>query len=243
MKKLTFCLAILLLSATQSVASDLNYLYKVTFVRAAPGRLLEFIDLYKQKIAAHVESGDESPFWLRHSQGDHWDLMIIVPIKNYPEYYQAGRIEKRNKINASLGFIEKSKQMVSWQEDLFVYGADLSEVKNAFSCGSYFHVEVFQAIAGKHAELFKQREMENVYLKTLNRPQNLIFVRDQGAGWDLFTLGFYRDIKHFAESADIPADQEDAAAKKAGFEAANRIGTYLRTLINRHQDTLAGAVN
>ncbi|MCH8126520.1 hypothetical protein IIC38_11225, partial [candidate division KSB1 bacterium] len=210
---------------------------------AAPGKLLDLIDLYKQQMAAIHQTDDEAPFWMRHSQGDQWDLMLIAPIGSYPEYYKASRIEKRNQVDHSINFAEKQKQIVAWQEDLFVYGADLSEVKNAFSKSSYFHVEVFQALPGKHAELLQQREMENIYLETLNRPQNLIFVRDQGAGWDLFTLGFYRDIKHFAESADIPADQEDAAAKKAGFEAANRIGTYLRTLINRHQDTLAGAVN
>ena len=129
-------------------------------------------------------------------------------LQNYP-------LEKNNIFDPDSdeikNFIEKSKQMISWQEDLFVYGTDLSEVKNACSSGSYFHVEVFQAIAGKHAELFKQREMENVFLKTLNRPQNLIFVRDQGAGWGLFTLGLYRDIKHFAESADIDSDKENDA--------------------------------
>ena len=61
--------------------------------------------------------------------------------------------------------------------------------------------------------------------------------------WDIFTIGCYRDLKHFAESADISEEKEEAAARHAGFEAANRIGTYLRTLIYQHHDTLAVAVN
>lgn len=242
MRKFIFCLIIIILPI-QSIGSDLNTLYKVTFVRAAPGKLLELIDLYKQQMAAFKQTKGGVAFWMRHTQGDQWDLMLIAPIGSYPEYYNENQIKKRNEINYSLKFAEKHKQMVSWQEDLFVYGVDLAEVKDAFSKSAYYHVEIFQALPGKHKELFKQREMENAYLKTLNRPQNLIFVKDQGAGWDLFTIGFYRDIKHFAESADIPADKEDAAAKKAGFEAANRIGTYLRTLINQHHDTLAVPVN
>lgn len=84
--------------------------------------------------------------------------------------------------------------------------------------------------------------MENAYQKALNRPQNFIFVRDQGAAWDVFTLGCYRDLKHYAESADIAEKDQEAAAKAAGFEAANRIGPYLRTLIAQHHDTLAVSV-
>jgi hypothetical protein len=35
---------------------------------------------------------------------------------------------------------------------------------------------------------------------------------------------------------------EDAAAKKAGFESVNTIGSYLRSLLLEHHDTLAGAI-
>jgi hypothetical protein len=81
-----------------------------------------------------------------------------------------------------------------------------------------------------------------VYSQALGRPQNFIFVRDQGAAWDLFTLGVYRDLKHYAESADIPQEKQEAAAKAAGFASASDIGPYLRTLIRLHRDTLATGV-
>jgi hypothetical protein len=45
-----------------------------------------------------------------------------------------------------------------------------------------------------------------------------------------------------AESADFSTEQEEAAAKTAGFQAADRIGTYLRSLMAEHHDTLAVAV-
>ena len=118
----------------------------------------------------------------------------------------------------------------------------MADVQKAFASSAFFHVEMFDALAGKQDELFKEREMENAYLKALKRPENLIFVRDQGASWDLFTIGPYRDLKHFAESAGIPETDQEAAAKVAGFEAANRIGPYLRTLISLHHDTLAVSV-
>ena len=72
----------------------------------------------------------------------------------------------------------------------------------------------------------------------------------QGAQWDLmpiFPMGdferFYaRDLQHFAERSDLTPEQADEAARAAGFEASNRIGTYLRTLIDYHHDTLAVTV-
>ena len=85
--------------------------------------------------------------------------------------------------------------------------------------------------------------MENHYLRELGRPENLIFTREAGGPWDSFTLGFYRDLKHYAESADIPAADEDRAAKTAGFEGADRIGSYLRRLILYHRDTLCVAIS
>ena len=69
---------------------------------------------------------------------------------------------------------------------------------------------------------------------------NLIFTVNQGAHWDSFTLGGYRNIKHFAESADIPLKVEENAAIKAGFKGVKYISPYLRSLITMHHDTLGG---
>lgn len=47
--------------------------------------------------------------------------------------------------------------------------------------------------------------MENTYAKAIKEPENFIFIRDQGAAWDIFTIGLFRDLKHYAESSDVPA--------------------------------------
>jgi len=229
-------LASLLLLPVNASAAEPNYLYKATLVQAAPGKLLELLDLYKASLAAYKDADDELPLWMRHSQGDHWDLLVLVPMKSYGEYYNAERVARRTSLRAAATRIG---QNIAWQEDLFVYGPPVNELRRALVSAAFFHVEMFHALAGKQSELFKEREMENAYLRTLKRPENFIFVRDQGAAWDLFTIGAYRDLKHFAESAGIPEPEQEAAAKAAGFEAANRIGPYLRTLISSHHDTLA----
>ena len=233
-------LIISMLLAPTTNAAEPTYLYKTKLVQAAPGKLLEVIDLLKASQAGSRDAGDEQPLLMRHSQGDRWDLMVLIPMKSYADYYSAERIAKRKQgLKESQ---DKLDALIAWQEDVFVYGPTLAELQKAFASSAFFHVEMFDALAGKQSELYKEREMENAYLKALKRPENLIFVRDQGAAWDLFTIGAYRDLKHFAESAGIPEADQEAAAKAAGFEAANRIGPYLRTLISLHHDTLAVSV-
>ena len=84
--------------------------------------------------------------------------------------------------------------------------------------------------------------MENDYLGRIGRQQNLIFRRAGGAAWDSYTLGFYRDLQRYAASSDVPADVEEEAAVAAGLEGAATIGSYMRSLIQMHRDTLAVAI-
>jgi hypothetical protein len=237
---LLFSLLVVLLSSSAICAAENNYLYKVSLVQAAPGKLPDLIDLYKQRSTALAAAGDESPLWMRHSQGDHWDLMILTPMQSYASFYQPDRITRRNK--AEQASAEKFKTNVAWQEDLFAYGPALADLRKAFANGAFFHVEMFVALPGMFADLYKEREMENTYAKAIKEPENFIFVRDQGAAWDIFTVGVFRDLKHYAESADVPAADQQAAAKAAGFEAPSQIGPYLRRFIREHHDTLAVAI-
>jgi hypothetical protein len=212
----------------------------VTLVQAAPGKLTELIDLNKTRFADLKSAGDEPPLSMRHSQGDHWDLMVLYPMESYTDYYQSERIAKRRRADA-----KTAKQIandVAWQEDLFAYGPPLAELRKSFSDGGLFHVEMFISLPGMFADLYKEREMENAYSKAIHEPENFIFVRDQGAAWDLFTIGVFRDLKNYAQSADVPAKDQEAAAKAAGFQSPSDIGPYLRRFIREHHDTLAVAV-
>ena len=232
-----FCLAV------PSWAADSGYLYKVSLVQAAPGKLTDLIDLYKAKAATvYQAAGDEAPLWMRHSQGDHWDLMILFPMGSYAEFYQPQRIAKRQQAEQGSKLEQKIKEDIAWQEDLFAYGPPFTDLRKAFAGGAFFHVEMFVALPGQFAGLYKEREMENAYAKSLKEPENFIFVRDQGAAWDIFTIGVFRDLKHYAESADVPAKDQEAAAKAAGFDSPAQIGPYLRRFIREHHDTLAVAI-
>jgi hypothetical protein len=228
-------------TAPTFVTTQTPYLYKVTLVQAAPGKLLELIELYKSQAAVKA-AGDEAPLWMRHSQGDHWDLLILWPMATYSEYYQSERVARREQTEKASRLHARIRENIAWQEDLFAYGPPLADLRKAFAGGAFFHVEMFVSLPGKFGDLYKEREMENAYSKALKQPENFIFVRDQGAAWDIFTIGVFRDLKHYAESADVPAKDQEAAAKAAGFEAPSQIGPYLRQFIREHHDTLAVAI-
>lgn len=220
-----------------------GYLYRTTLLQAAPGKLLEVVDFYKAGWPGLKDSGDQPPIAMRHSQGDRWDLLLLFPMGSYAEHYAPERIARRQKAReAAKTELARLADDVAWTEDVFVYGPPLVELHGQLSKAGFFHVEMFQALPGMERGLVRQREMENAYLKALDLPENLIFVRDSGAAWDLFTIGAYRDLKHYAESADVPEGKQDEAARAAGFGGAKAIGPYLRTLIALHHDTLAVAI-
>lgn len=222
-----------------TAAQSGNYLYRTTLLQAAPGKLAELIDAQKKLSDAYRAAGEPAPWMIRHSQGDMWDLLLLTPASSLPEYFAAERVAKRKAVEAGTGWAARRSELIAWQEDVYALGPPPSVVGKAFAELGYFHVEMFIALPGKHAELVKQREMENAYFKGIDRPQNLVFVRETGAAWDAFTIGAYRDLKHYAESADISDEKEEASAHAAGFASAGDIGLYLRTLIRSHHDTLA----
>jgi hypothetical protein len=235
-------LALVALLPMFAAVSAPRYLYRTELVQAAPGKLLELIDLYKQKAALDSQAGDEPGLWMRHSQGDRWDLLRLVPMKSYADYYNPGRIETRDRAAEKASWLAKMHEDIAWEEDILVYGPPVNVLRNAFAAGGLFHVEMFESLSDKRVALYHEREMENAYSAALGQPENFIFVRDQGAAWDLFSIGIFRDIKHFASSSDATPEAQAAAAKAAGFSSPSDIGPYLRTLISLHRDTLAVAV-
>jgi hypothetical protein len=214
-------------------------LYKVTLYRAAPGQLLPLIEDLQQRVSTYTDNSGDKPYIVRHSQGDQWDLMIYEHIDNLKTYYTDN--DQLNEIFTPNHGVDFYK-LVSFHETIYAEGSNYSTVAQLFERSNFFHVEMFVALAGKQNELLKQRQMENVYLQEIGRGENLIFTVNQGGHWDSFTLGGYRDIKHYAESADIPEEVEEKAAIKAGFKGANDISPYLRSLIDMHHDTLGGKV-
>lgn len=247
----TMTLALGILAMVTSVASaeePERFLYRTEMLRAAPGELATVIEMIQDRFPVWQDAYSAGPFWMRHSQGDQWDLLLLFPMgRDFEDYYSADAGRRRATAASASGtsdsdFEERFLKSLSWREELYVWGPPPKVVAARFADAGFYHVEIFLALPSKRAELLQQRRMENDYLTKIDRPTNLIFERAGGAAWDCYTLGFYRDIKHFAGSADVAAEAEEQAAVEAGFTSSSTIGTYLRELIAQHHDTLAVAV-
>ena len=235
----SLALGLALLPGAPDSSAD-AYLYRARLVQAAPGRLLELVDVEKSLAAGWAESGDEPPLAMRHSQGDKWDLMLLYPVGSFSEHFAPDRVARRDRWRERESApLAKEAGAIAWQEDVFVWGPPVARLREGFAKAGFFHVEMFVALPGRVADLVKQREMENAYDKALGLPQNFVFTRETGAAWDVFTVGCYRDLKHYAEGSSVPAADQETAARAAGFDGAKAIGPYLRTLIREHHDTLA----
>jgi len=212
--------------------------YRAHFLRAAPGHLTELIELYRDRIEVLVAAGEAPPVFMRHSQGDQWDLMVLSPIGSLTEYFSEARAERIDQT----GFEARLRVITAWQEELFVAGPPADTLAARNTEAGFYHVEVFRAVPGKYDELVRQREMENLYYHATERDGNLIFTRLAGSAWDCFTIGFYQNIEHFVATPDLLPEAFEQAAIDAGFESRGTIGAYLRTLIDEHHDTLANRV-
>ncbi|NNF28118.1 MAG: hypothetical protein HKN73_12910 [Gemmatimonadetes bacterium] len=220
--------------------------YRTLLLRAAPGHLQDVLDALEQRLPVYDQAGVESPFVMRHSQGDHWDLMLIFPVRSAEDWFGERAQRWRGaapEVESDAEFERRIEPWLAWREDTFVEGPALGELRRRDGGAGFYHIEMFVALPGKRAELLHQRRIENDYLEAIGRDANFIFTRVAGGPWDVYTLGLYRDLQHYAEPNTLSAEALEAAAVTAGFASRGAIGTYLRELIASHHDTLATRVH
>lgn len=236
-------IAMLMISvSTSSAQSEGDYLYRVTALRAAPGKLEDLLRWFDEaRSSAYYDDAREAPpLLMRHSQGDQWDLLLFSPMESFEAYYASKRIARRKRAQQDhYVLIERKSDLIAFSEDLFSYGPDLKTVRAAHEDNALYHVEMFHAGAGNMNALLDQRRMENHYLDATGRKPNMIFRVSDGGDVDVFTIGFYANLQAFAAPAPVDLAAREAAAVAAGFKNLDDISFLLRKLIDSHHDTLA----
>lgn len=240
----TAALAALVLLLPFGLSAQEPAVYRALTVQAAPGDLLELIDLVKEEQAYFRSLGEEPALAMRHTQGDVWDLMLLYPVESVSGYFAPARMERIATGRTVSGRTGAELQAALdahtvWREEVFVHGPPHDEVKGAWGEAGLYHVEMYQGLAGRRDELVEERRMENAYATALGRNATRIFTRIAGSATDGFTIGFYADLKAYANPPESTREEQEAAAVAAGFGGADYIGATLRTLILRHHDTLA----
>ncbi len=240
------CLSLAIAAAPAAAQeNEGDYLYRIETIRAAPGKLEALLDWgARAGNAGYFEdAGGQFPFVMRHSQGDQWDLLVILPMESWADYHSTSRIKKRQ--NAAVkhkDMLASQGGLIAFEEDVFAFGPPVEVIAAAYGENAFYHIEMFHAAPGKADELLEQRRMENAYLEATGQTQNMIFRRAAGSDVDVFTIGFHKSMKSFAADAPATDEEKEAAAKVAGFKDRADISFYLRSLISSHHDTLAAKV-
>lgn len=239
---LILCLSLSARAHDQAYDLEGDYLYRVTTVRAETGSFEALLNWFSEIKASNYfdESGDHPPFIMRHSQGDQWDLILILPMESWESFYSCEASKKRKSVGKGYAkTFADGLSKVAFAEELYAYGPDLESFKTAYDDNGLYHIEMFHAAAGKTAELYEQRQMENEYLHATGQTANMIFRRAGGSDVDVFTIGFHKNFKSFAADAPVTAEDKEIAAKAAGFKDRADLSFYLRSLLNGHHDTFA----
>lgn len=248
-------LALALTTAVGSVGAEAQTpvpprpeLYKFVSIQAAPGKLPDLLALYRQRWPVMTANGDETPIFVRHSQGDRWDLLVIYPVGSFTAFYSAERMARREAAGKASGvtnarFQEQLYELIAWHEDVFAWGPPLAELRAYVAGTTVAHLEMMQARAGQHEALTRQRHRESDFNVHRGRPRMLVFTHQEGAAWDVITLDAWKDWRQYGEAQMVSADVSEAAAKKAGFVNADAVGVAMRSLINTHHDTLGTFVS
>lgn len=245
-KILATIVAAIMLAAPAHAGNEGDYLYRVETIRAAPGKLEALLNwTAAARSAGYFEAaGSPFPFIMRHSQGDQWDLLVILPMQSWAAYHSKANAKKREAASkAHRALLDSQKGLIAFEEDVFAYGPPLDELQRAHAASGLFHIEMFAAAPGKEDDLFEQRRMENAYLAATGQRANMIFRRAAGSDVDVFTIGFHPSLEAFAAPAPASDEEKEAAAKAAGFKDRADISSYLRSLISGHHDTLATKVD
>jgi hypothetical protein len=239
-----FILSLVTPAAAQKYEGD--YLYHVMTVRADIGKLEPLLDwLSALKASDYFDAaGLATPFVVRHSQGDQWDLMAIAPMGSWTKFHSTANTKKRDaareKYSETLG---NGASLIAFSEDHFAFGPPFEDFEALVEGKGLFHIEMFEAAAGKAGDLLEQRRMENAYLGATGQTQNMIFRRAAGSNVDVFTIGAHDSLEAFAAPSSASNDEKEAAAIAAGFKDRADLSFYLRALISGHHDTLANKVN
>jgi len=125
-----------------SAITTAEALYRITLLRATPGSLATLI----KQTSDYKSKQNDNVSIMRHSQGDHWDLMLLEPAgKNPLDMY-----DFRNYADFQHSFLAKSK-------------AEWHQLNEKTKIRGMFHIEMFHALHGKADELLKQRKTNVIF--------------------------------------------------------------------------------
>ena len=199
-----------------------SYLYRTTLLQAAPGKLLEVVELYKAGWPGTTDERRRAADRDAAQPGRPLGPAAALSDGQLERVLRArpGRPAREGPRGGERRSLAKLADDVAWQEDVFVFGPPLEEVRGQLGRGRLLPRRDVRGPAGQaRPSLYRQREMENAYSKAPRiaaEPRSSCATRRRRGTSSRSAA--YRDLKHYAESADVPAAKQEEAARAAGFD-------------------------
>lgn len=219
-------------------AAPAHELYRIIFFKAAPGKLPDLIDAYKN--VPVPDNMTPRPMVLRHQSGNDWDLMVVYPL--------GAKASLDSNAPAPPEQMRKFKERVmgdyAWHADTYASGPPLDVVQRALAvpqsatqAGGLYLVEEDVALAGHHEALGKFLDRDMAAARARG---SVKFEHVQGDAWDFLVIFRYASWTEYAAAETDPAADDEA--RKQGFADAEAVGLEFRTHISAHHDTFASRV-
>ncbi|MGH9579664.1 MAG: hypothetical protein ACRD2R_01615 [Terriglobales bacterium] len=213
-------------------------LYRIHFFKAAPGRLPDLIEAYRN--APLPDNRTPRPLVFRHRMGDDWDVMVI-----YPLGAKASLDANPAPLPPALArFRERVMANYAWHTDTYASGPPLAEVEKALALpaeteksGGVYLAAHYTALAGHQQALADVLRRD---MATAAPGSAVLFEHLQGASWDFLVMFRYASWQEWAAAESDPA--ADELARRQGFADTDAIGLELRQHMSAHHDNFLSRV-
>ncbi len=218
-------------------------IYHAHFVKAAPGKLPELIDAYRNLPSDMTSSAP--PLILRHVEGDDWDLLVLTPLGKEDKITAAGPSR------ADEQFFQRLRPLSAMHTDTITRGPAWSVasaalmiqkpgVEVAGTSGStatpVYIVSTFRALPGHREQL----EQVLRRLAAVQPGHDVTLQHMEGSAWDFLMVSRYDSWAALAQDESTP-DMQSLRAQS--FRSADGPSLELREHLAEHHDTLAVRVD
>jgi len=213
-------------SAQRPVPAAWSQIYHVSFVQAAPGKIVEL-----EKMMTTPAPGATSPahvLFLRHREGSPWDFVTIEHIG------ATATVET--------GWPGPARELRAWHDDTFVAGPPWDVFAKAMGIDSrsgegaaepVYVVSTYRGAAGHRAQL--DDTLEKVQASASQPGRGVVLRHVEGGAWDSLVLQRYDSWRDFAaDMSDATAEQRE---RRAGL--TQPAGLALREHAGSHSDSIA----
>lgn len=210
-----------MLVAQQPQQAQALELYHIQFSKAAPGKLPQLIDAYKNRPAPEAGESQVTPIILRHREGDEWDLITITPLGKQTTVSVSAPPQ------AIQNYYERVRPLTDWHSDTFTVGPSWTVVQKALIPAKdalpVYVVTDYRSLPGHRSQL--RQVLDRNAQDTPNRA--VIFTHAEGSPWNFLAVTRYDS---WAAVGAPPPQPQSGAQQEQGLPIREHMAVHHDTV-------------